>query len=121
MSAAEDREGTADALAILRSALDRISDPARWIVGSLATDKNGTPVAPERSDACHWCAEGAFNAAASDGGWHVRPWTTLAWSALRDAAAKMGDVPHVINDRRGYEATIEMYQMAIASLQARVK
>lgn len=59
-----------DALDILKSARDLLSDEKRWTKGHYARDAQGRPTPPHAIDAVCWCPEGAiakFSACAEDG------------------------------------------------------
>jgi hypothetical protein len=47
-------------LAILTAARELLSDEARWTRTYMATNANGTPVAPRKRSAARWCCLGAI-------------------------------------------------------------
>ncbi len=101
-------------LDILKAARARIADPKRWTQGAAGRDRRGYRTEGRgMRRAVQWCALGAVDAeAAGDGGMYDN-----AWDAL-DAASPFRCGALLVNDELGHEATIAMFDRAIAKLEA---
>lgn len=97
-------------LETLKAAKEKIAEPQHWTVGALSRDRSDFPVSPAScSIACKWCAEGAL-ASVAPGFAHE-----AAWKILRDQI----DVPlHIYNDSHTHTQVLELFDKAIASLEA---
>lgn len=100
----------AQAIDVLRRALARIEDPARWTTCYLARDARGQRCAPDAKSAVSWCALGAL------------------FRELGELGPKYTEIPGVfrllapserfpsatgINDFDGHAAVLQLYDEAI--------
>lgn len=105
-----------DAVSILRDARALITDPTNWTVGVDARSKTGRSVAPSSKRAVCWCAQGAVERVGVVGSDEFR----RAFKAMSRAATKMMGgftEPFEINDTVGYEATLQMFDLAIRDVE----
>lgn len=101
---------------VLQKARDLIADESRWTHGYYAKDAQGYDVEPNEPSACCWCALGAVlhvedlhseEEAGSD-----------AASALERTALASGVAVPYINDIRGHDAVLALFDEAIAKAAA---
>lgn len=114
---------------ILIAARDLIADPAHWTRETVARDKRGRPTEPYNPNACQFCALGALTAVF----YQANPLALTAGQvneldrvheqakrALRIAGEAGFGIRSftisTVNDRFGHEATLEMFDAAIAAL-----
>lgn len=101
---------------ILRAARQKISDPTHWTTDSYARSKSGESVDSDSTRAVCWCALGAIFAVAG----HREPAMHVAKEELYNAVSVLGgDGVAAINDERGHEAVLQMYDIAIAAAEGR--
>lgn len=103
-------------VAILREARDLISDPARWTRHELARDKDGNAVHPTSEEATCWCAQGALAKV------HGREnyLSSRSYALLSSHASpqwRFRAEPSYVNDCNGHQATLAMYDRAIAAAE----
>jgi hypothetical protein len=104
-----------DAVTVARDVRALISDPDRWTTCAYARTAIGTKCAPLDPQAVQWCALGAVVRIADD----ARLERMIA-GALCTAAADLGigyGSPASINDQRGHDAVLKMYDRAIELLE----
>lgn len=102
---------------ILRAARDLISDPKKWTIGNDARSATGRSVMANSPRAVCWCAQGAVHRAGAD-----LDAERQAFIALRRAARRFDpgfSEPFEVNDGCGHEATLMMFDYAIADLEKR--
>lgn len=96
-----------DALEQLRAARSLLADPAAWTRETYARDRYGDPVHSAFEEAACWCAYGALERQGASG-------NSEASEYLRRAALVLFDSwPACVNDDRGHEAVLRMYDRAI--------
>ena len=114
---------------ILTAARNLIADPEHWTRETVARDERGRPTEPYNPNACQFCALGAlsavfyradpFNRTAEQVGELDRA-HDRAKKALREAGASHFGVHSFtisrVNDELGHEATLKMFDTAIAAL-----
>jgi len=106
------------ALTVLREARELISDPKRWTRAELARDATQHGVRANSVGATCWCALGAV-LKVTDTKLAYQVWDFPATKVLmRAAKSEFGpyDIP-AVNDLLGHEATIRMFDAAIASAE----
>jgi len=121
---------TAEKLAALVDARERIADPARWTQGSYAVDTYGSEIDPLDTHAVCWCATGSLartmglNPMAGDHMGDAADWVELC--AYICGATEMtplvdiNDGVRTIGGLTGHAAALAMYDSAIARLQSEV-
>lgn len=114
---------------ILTAARNLIADPAHWTRETVARDKRGRPTEPYNPNACQFCALGALTAVF----YQADPLACTAAEvneldraheqakrALRIAGEAGFGVNSFtisrVNDQLGHEATLKMFDAAIAAL-----
>lgn len=96
----------------LQAARELLSDKARWTTGWFAHDKDNEEVDSGDPAAVCWCAFGAINKVAE----RFIERGEGANEFLERAALEIGGTPSNparVNDRLGYEATLQMFDRAI--------
>lgn len=108
---------------LLREARDLIADRLHWTRGTYARNIDGKPVNAHDPEACRFCAVGAVQRVFAlrelsiydtDGG---SPYA-LACGALAEAVLGGGGSITAYNDQGGHEATLALFDCAIARLEA---
>lgn len=103
---------------ILRAARSLISDQACWTQGKAARSASGREVMPSSKRAVCWCAQGAVERVSSS----QFETASEALEALRRFAPSFDpsfSEPFEVNDVFGHEATLQMFDLAIASVECR--
>ena len=96
-------------LEVLIAAKALLSDPTKWTQGVFARNSDGDEVDPDDSTAVCWCATGAVRKIAGDDVDHIL-------DRLKNSIPSrfVATIPFV-NDGPGYDAVMEMYDIAIAA------
>lgn len=106
---------------LLKQAKTLIENPEHWITQHWAMDLNDNPVMPHDPKAVSWCAIGAMKRSAADGFDNAQEVYEQAIKLLRNVAMDMtnyyyhqGTVIQKLNDYKGHDSVIEMFDRAIA-------
>jgi hypothetical protein len=103
-----------NAVTVAREARALIENPDRWTVGHYAETARGNPCNPTDRLAARWCAVGAVRVCEPDD----RDVRFAVGTALWNAALSMGAPgAATVNDRRGHDAVLKMYDRAIELLE----
>ncbi len=100
---------------VLIEAKQLISDPSKWCQNSLARDENEVSLSNGfDSRACRWCAYGAVDKVLGGYGMKYTDDFTRITDLLDESAKDFGfDSAPALNDSRGHEYVIRMYDKAI--------
>lgn len=100
---------------VLTEARELISDKSRWTQQASARDGGGNWVAENSARACQWCAQGAVYCVGGTGPAMVSTLETAF--RLLAQASPVGSGNRVVrtNDELGHEATLAMFDRAIAA------
>lgn len=108
------------AVEILRAAKQLIVDEHNWIKGEYARDADGRCVPTHHIRACKFCAVGALS--------HVSGLSVKNVESAKDfmpgvflnqaASEELQAPPHIVNDCRGHNAVLAMYDRAIQLAEA---
>jgi hypothetical protein len=99
---------------ILKDARARIADPAQWTTGGLARTNTGTLCSVDDPAAVCFCAMGALLRACSLAGENEAGNRGL-WAVAEDVLDRVSGGYYVyINETRGHQAVLDLYDRAIA-------
>lgn len=100
---------------VIKQAREKIATPEQWCRGYYALDRFGFEQSTDSPAACRFCAVGAIGAVTN----RLRD-SNLAITALNTVAQRLYPEFHPVsaivqaNDRRGYEAVINIYDTYLA-------
>jgi len=104
-----------DVTRLLEAARARITDPAHWTQGVLARDANGINCAFLSSgDPVCWCALGSLNMSAETLHANQRTYQSANCEMVAAAQRMHERTISTVNDKCGHEATLRMFDDAIA-------
>ncbi len=99
----------------LKAAKARIENPANWTRGWFARDHRGEDCGSLSHMAVSWCALGTLYRTAGDDAPLRHEMISALWSAASEMSDSLLLFPQDVNDMRGHEAVLEMYDRAIAA------
>lgn len=103
---------------ILKAARAKIADPEHWTQKAFARAADSHCCAVNEEAACRWCALGAIMAVEPD--WNGVEFATACAALDEQAALEIGLDEFVkFNDLRTHKEVLELFDAAIASLEAK--
>ncbi len=109
---------TEQKIEIIQNAINVISQPEKWLRGSLCCDKNGIAADPASPEACKWCAVGAIEISRFKYGRSFNGELSYFHNELSDWCLEnySNDLPW-INDNHGREQVIEVLEHFLSYLK----